>query len=105
MKALVGAFNQEKALVGAFSVIVQSVVEPMEHYTALLQAFQELRSLHPDKRLVLVLVDVTLEQLQRERAGRVRHLLHPLNTVLDDSIGCAIWFAARGRGHDRSNDT
>ena len=30
-----GAFNQEKALVGAFSVIVQPVVEPMEHYTAL----------------------------------------------------------------------
>ena len=36
MKALVGAFNQEKALVGAFSVIVQLVVEPMEHYTALI---------------------------------------------------------------------
>ena len=36
MKALVGAFNQEKALVGAFSVIIQPVVEPMEHYTALL---------------------------------------------------------------------
>ena len=35
MKALVGAFNQEKALVGAFSVIVQPVVEPMERYTAL----------------------------------------------------------------------
>ena len=35
MKALVGAFNQEKALVGAFSVFVQPVVEPMEHYTAL----------------------------------------------------------------------
>ena len=37
MKALVGAFNQEKALVGAFSVIVQPVVEPMEHYTALVR--------------------------------------------------------------------
>ena len=36
MKALVGAFNQEKALVGAFSMIVQPVVEPMQHYTALL---------------------------------------------------------------------
>ena len=36
MKALVGAFNQEKVLVGAFSVIVQPVVEPMEQYTALL---------------------------------------------------------------------
>ena len=32
---LIGAFNQEKALVGAFSVIVQPAVEPMEHYTAL----------------------------------------------------------------------
>ena len=39
MKALVGAFNQEKALVGAFSVIVQPVVEPMENYTALLNMF------------------------------------------------------------------
>ena len=37
MKALVGAFNQEKALVEAFSVIVKPVVEPMEHYTALLR--------------------------------------------------------------------
>ena len=32
---VLGAFNQEKALVGAFSVIVQPVVEPMEHYIAL----------------------------------------------------------------------
>ena len=31
MKALVGAFNQEKAL-----VVVQLVVEPMEQYTALI---------------------------------------------------------------------
>ena len=36
MKAVVAAFNQGKALVGAFSVIVQPVVEPMEHYTALI---------------------------------------------------------------------
>ena len=35
MKALVGAFNQEKALVGAFSVIVQLVVELMDRFTAL----------------------------------------------------------------------
>ena len=36
MKAVVAAFNQEKALVGAFSVIVQPVVEPMDGFTALL---------------------------------------------------------------------
>ena len=35
VKALVGAFNQEKALVGAFSMIVQSVVEPMDRFAAL----------------------------------------------------------------------
>ena len=37
MKALVGAFNQEKALVGAFSVIAQPVVEPMDRFAALVQ--------------------------------------------------------------------
>ena len=41
MKALVGAFNQEKALVGAFSVIVQTVVELMEYYTALVWSHLE----------------------------------------------------------------
>ena len=35
VKALVDAFNQEKALVGAFSVIVQPVVEPMDWFAAL----------------------------------------------------------------------
>ena len=35
MKALVGAFNQEKALLGAFSVIVQPVVEPRDRFAAL----------------------------------------------------------------------
>ena len=37
MKALVGAFNQEKALVGALSLIVQPVVEPMDSFTALMK--------------------------------------------------------------------
>ena len=35
MKAVVAAFNQEKALVGAFSVIVQPVMELMDRFTAL----------------------------------------------------------------------
>ena len=36
MKALVGAFNQEKVLAGAFSVIVQPVVEPMDGFATLI---------------------------------------------------------------------
>ena len=46
VKALLGAFNQEKALVGAFSVIVQPVVEPMDRFTALSQTlFSQLKQL------------------------------------------------------------
>ena len=41
MKALVGAFNQEKALLGAFSVIVQPIVEPMNRFTALISTHRE----------------------------------------------------------------
>jgi len=37
------------------------------------------------------------------RSRHVSHLVSPLNTVLDDSIGCALWFAARGTGHLRSS--
>ena len=37
VKAVVAAFNQEEALVGAFSVIVQPVVEPMDRFAALIQ--------------------------------------------------------------------
>ena len=37
-------------------------------------------------------------ELAEWRAARVRHLISPLRTVLDDSIGCAVWFAARGAG-------
>ena len=45
MKALVGAFNQEKALVGAFSVIVQLVVELMDRFAALVQWLNPARNI------------------------------------------------------------
>ena len=61
MKAVVGAFNQEKALVGAFSVIVQPVVEPMEHYTALVGAISNYRAReHKQSNLVILITDLLL---------------------------------------------
>ena len=33
------------------------------------------------------------------RKSRIAALIHPASTVLDDSIGCAQWFAARGEGN------
>lgn len=58
----------------------------------------ELKALNRRRKWNFVEIDVTQEELQRARAERVCHLVHPLETVLDDSIGCAVWFAARGRG-------
>lgn len=41
---------------------------------------------------------MTQEELLSCRKNTITHLIHPLKSVLDDSIGCALWFAARGRG-------
>ena len=52
MKAVVAAFNQEKALVGAFSVIVHPIVEPMDRFAALagiLDPGSEICSVLPNK--------------------------------------------------------
>ncbi|KAF1382252.1 hypothetical protein PFLUV_G00141790 [Perca fluviatilis] len=59
---------------------------------------KELQDLNPERRWNFVEINVTKEELQTIRQDRICHLVHPLDTVLDDSIGCAVWFAARGTG-------
>ncbi|XP_059199430.1 asparagine synthetase domain-containing protein 1 [Centropristis striata] len=59
---------------------------------------KELQDLSPERRWNFVEINVTKEELQKIRQERICHLVHPLETVLDDSIGCAVWFAARGAG-------
>lgn len=63
-----------------------------------LSGLEELQGINPARQWNFIEVDVTLEELQEERSRHISHLVSPLNTVLDDSIGCALWFAARGRG-------
>uniref|UniRef100_UPI0037E923E7 asparagine synthetase domain-containing protein 1 n=1 Tax=Semicossyphus pulcher TaxID=241346 RepID=UPI0037E923E7 len=65
---------------------------------------KELQDLNPERRWNFVEVNVTQEELQEMRQERVCHLVHPLDTVLDDSIGCAVWFAARGSGFITEDD-
>ena len=71
MKALVGAFNQEKALVGAFSVIVQPVVEPMDRFTALTRNKEAQAAATRLRREVAQLLDeaVRLGLVSEEAAG------------------------------------
>ena len=67
-------------------------------------AFQELKQAYPNRSFNFVEVNVTKDQLVKERNEHIKALLYPLNTVLDDSIGCAVWFAARGRGILRNSE-
>ncbi|XP_007541660.1 asparagine synthetase domain-containing protein 1 [Poecilia formosa] len=62
-------------------------------------SLEELRGLNPERRWNFVEINVTPEELQEARRQRIRHLVLPLDSVLDDSIGCAVWFAARGAGN------
>lgn len=59
---------------------------------------KELQDMNPERQWNFVEINITQEELQKMRVERICHLVHPLDTVLDDSIGCAVWFAARGTG-------
>ncbi|XP_017356214.1 asparagine synthetase domain-containing protein 1 [Cebus imitator] len=59
---------------------------------------KELQALSPSRIWNFVEVNVSMEELQKLRRTRICHLIWPLDTVLDDSIGSAVWFASRGIG-------
>lgn len=59
---------------------------------------KELQAVNPSRIWNFVEINVSLEELQKLRRTQICHLIQPLDTVLDDSIGCAVWFASRGIG-------
>ncbi|KAM9663944.1 asparagine synthetase domain-containing protein 1 [Trichechus inunguis] len=59
---------------------------------------KELQAVNPSRIWNFVEINVSLEELQKFRRTRICQLIQPLDTVLDDSIGCAVWFASRGIG-------
>jgi len=62
-----------------------------------LASLAELRRLSPMREFRFVQVNVTWAEMERHRAY-IYSLLHPSTTVMDLTIGCALWFAARGEG-------
>ncbi|XP_046387904.1 asparagine synthetase domain-containing protein 1 isoform X2 [Ischnura elegans] len=62
------------------------------------QAVAELAVLRPNRIWNFVEIDVSVAELNEVRQDFISDLIHPLKTVLDDSLGCAMWFAARGFG-------
>ncbi|XP_067891713.1 asparagine synthetase domain-containing protein 1 [Heterodontus francisci] len=68
-----------------------------------LSGLKELQIINPSRSWNFIEINITLEELKEMRQQRISHLVQPLDTVLDDSIGCAVWFAARGIGTSTSN--
>lgn len=63
-----------------------------------ISSLNELQLLVPNRKWNLVEVNVTRKELESELESRISDLIYPLNTILDESLGAALWFAARGIG-------
>lgn len=62
------------------------------------EAFKYLKSCYPELSLRLLLVNVDVNELVYCRKKYISSAVAPACSVLDDSIGCVQWFAARGEG-------
>ncbi|XP_015127790.1 asparagine synthetase domain-containing protein 1 [Diachasma alloeum] len=62
------------------------------------QAWEELKRISPGREWNFVESNVTQKELEECLRTRICHVVHPLRTILDESLGCALWFAARGSG-------
>ncbi|XP_052854736.1 asparagine synthetase domain-containing protein CG17486 [Drosophila gunungcola] len=59
-----------------------------------LLAIEELKKLCPKRCWNLLKVNVTRSELQQHLNTHIKHLIYPLETVLDESLGCVFWFAS-----------
>ena len=57
--------------------------------------YRELKRIAPERTWKLNCVNVTKNELQEARTSRISQVLYPCQSVLDDSIGCSLWFAAQ----------
>lgn len=59
-----------------------------------LQSCNELQRLCPKREWRRLDINVTRLELQHQLSAHIKHLIFPLQTVMDESLGCALWFAA-----------
>lgn len=58
------------------------------------QSLVELQRLRPNRKWNLIEVNVKRNELNEMMRTRICHLVNPLNSVLDESLGAVLWFAA-----------
>ncbi|EFN83342.1 Asparagine synthetase domain-containing protein 1 [Harpegnathos saltator] len=62
------------------------------------QTYNELLRICPNRKWNFIQCNITQVELQSYRTSRICDLLYPLCTILDESLGCAMWFASRAKG-------
>lgn len=62
------------------------------------QSLADLKLICPKRNWNFVEVNISQEELNIYRSSRISDLIYPLETILDESLGCALWFASRGIG-------
>ncbi|CAG9098104.1 unnamed protein product [Plutella xylostella] len=61
------------------------------------QSLKELQKICVSRKWVFREVNITKNEFQELQKSTIADLVHPRQTILDESLGTALWFAARGR--------
>ncbi|XP_012267837.1 asparagine synthetase domain-containing protein CG17486 isoform X2 [Athalia rosae] len=62
------------------------------------QTYAELERICPNRKWNFIEVNVTQLELRKYRSSHICNLVYPRRTILDDSLGCAVWFASKAKG-------
>lgn len=65
-----------------------------------INTLEELKRICPDREWTFLEINIGQKELNDKRKNHISDLIFPLQTVLDDSLGCALWFAGRGSTED-----
>lgn len=63
-----------------------------------LASLDELKQLNPQREWNLIEVNVTRDELNDMLRTRICHLVYPLISVLDESLGAVLWFGSNANG-------
>lgn len=63
-------------------------------------SYKELQLLFSQRKWSLVEINVSREDLQNSLENHLKHLIYPLKTVLDESLGSVFWYASKGESSD-----
>ncbi|XP_050670526.1 asparagine synthetase domain-containing protein CG17486 isoform X2 [Leptidea sinapis] len=61
------------------------------------QSYEELKQICNQRKWIFREINVLKEDLVKYQSSRIADLIYPRKTVLDESLGCALWYAAQGQ--------